>query len=122
MSTSMYDTDLGMNAANFAPLTPLAFLRRSAVVYPDKVAVIHAEQRYTYRKLAERVARFASALKARGIAVASFEFAGEGHGFRNSDTVITALEAELSFYGRILGLEACEELAEVEIANFGDGQ
>lgn len=30
-------------------------------------------------------------------------FAGEGHGFRRSDTIVTALRAELAFYGRILG-------------------
>ena len=63
----MYDTDLDKNSANYAPLSPLAFLKRSAVVYPDKVAVIHGEQRYTYRDFAERVARFASALKSRGV-------------------------------------------------------
>ncbi|NND48634.1 MAG: S9 family peptidase [Rhizobiales bacterium] len=61
-----------------------------------------------------------ASLNARGIPVASYEFAGEGHGFRKSDTVIAALEAELAFYARILGLQPGEELAEVEIANFGD--
>lgn len=30
-------------------------------------------------------------------------FEGEGHGFRRQDTVVTALEAELSFYGRVFG-------------------
>jgi len=34
-----------------------------------------------------------------------FEFEGEGHGFRRSDSVIRAFETELSFYARIFGLD-----------------
>ncbi len=30
-------------------------------------------------------------------------FAGEGHGFRRAETIVASLEAELSFYGQILG-------------------
>ena len=30
-------------------LTPVAFLRRSAYVFPEKTAVIHGARRYTYR-------------------------------------------------------------------------
>jgi fatty-acyl-CoA synthase len=59
--------DLARNAANFAPLSPVAFLRRSADVYPDKVAVIHGARRYTYRELGERCARLGSALARRGV-------------------------------------------------------
>ena len=32
-------------------LSPVSFLRRSAYVYPDKVAVVHGERRITYRQL-----------------------------------------------------------------------
>ena len=35
-----YDTDLDRNAANFQPLTPLSFLARAAVVYPDVTAIV----------------------------------------------------------------------------------
>ena len=59
--------ELARNAANHAPLSPVSFLRRSADVYPDKVAVIHGDQRFTYRELAERCARLASALARRGV-------------------------------------------------------
>jgi len=48
-------------------LTPVAFLRRSAYVFPDKVAVIHGERRYTYRQLEERANRLASGLRAAGL-------------------------------------------------------
>ncbi len=49
-------------------LSPVKFLGRSASVYPDKVAVIHGEKRFTYREFQERVHRLASALKSKGIA------------------------------------------------------
>lgn len=45
------------------------------------------------------------ALQARGIPHAYLAFAGEGHGFRQPETVIAALEAELSFLGQVLGFE-----------------
>lgn len=48
-------------------LTPLSLLKRSARVYPDKVAVVHHGRRYTYREFAERVNRLASGLRARGL-------------------------------------------------------
>ena len=48
-------------------LTPVSFLERSASVFPDKVAVIHGERRYTYRQLEERVNRLASALRRAGL-------------------------------------------------------
>ena len=48
-------------------LTPVSFLRRSAYVWPDKVAVVHGERRYTYRQLEERANRLASALRALGL-------------------------------------------------------
>ena len=48
-------------------LTPLSFLRRSAYVFPDKVAIVHGERRTTYREFEQRVNRLASALHAAGI-------------------------------------------------------
>ena len=48
-------------------LTPLAFLERSARVYPDKIAVVYRDRRYTYREFEARVNRLASALRARGL-------------------------------------------------------
>lgn len=43
-------------------------------------------------------------LKQRGIDVEYREFAGEGHGFRRSETIIAVLEAELAFLQRTLKL------------------
>lgn len=62
-----FEAGLDRNRANYAPLTPVAFLRRSAEVYPDKVAVIHGERAYTYREFEGRCRRLAAMLAARGI-------------------------------------------------------
>jgi fatty-acyl-CoA synthase len=48
-------------------LTPVAFLRRSAYVFPDKTAVVHGARRYTYRQFEARANRLASALRALGL-------------------------------------------------------
>jgi fatty-acyl-CoA synthase len=52
---------------NRTELTPVSFLARSAYVFPDKAAVVHGGRRYTYRQLAERVNRLASALRMVGL-------------------------------------------------------
>jgi dipeptidyl aminopeptidase/acylaminoacyl peptidase len=45
----------------------------------------------------------AADLAAHGIRHAFIAFEGESHGFRKAETIIASLEAELSFYGQILG-------------------
>jgi dipeptidyl aminopeptidase/acylaminoacyl peptidase len=57
------------------------------------------------------------ALRARRTPVAYLEFAGESHGFRKSETIIASKQAELYFYGRVLGFTPADELPEVEIEN-----
>ena len=64
---SSYERDLGKNAANYAPLTPLSFLERAAFVYPQRTSVIHGAQRYTWKQTYERTVRLASALAKRGV-------------------------------------------------------
>ena len=43
------------------------------------------------------------ALQRKGVTVEYHAFEGEQHGFRKSETVIAVLDAELAFYGRVLG-------------------
>jgi dipeptidyl aminopeptidase/acylaminoacyl peptidase len=43
------------------------------------------------------------ALRAKGVEVEYLLFEGEQHGFRKAENIVTALEAELAFFGRILG-------------------
>ncbi|MFQ5775440.1 MAG: acyl-CoA synthetase, partial [Kiloniellaceae bacterium] len=59
--------ELGKTAANFAPLTPLSFLARTAEVYPARTAVIHGAARRTWEETYARCRRLASALRQRGI-------------------------------------------------------
>jgi dipeptidyl aminopeptidase/acylaminoacyl peptidase len=57
-----------------------------------------------------------SALKARGLPVAHYEFAGEGHGFRQQQTLRRVLELELSFYGQVFGFTPAGSIEAAEIA------
>src|SRR5947207_5949264 len=69
MAVSPYDAPhLARNPANFTALTPLGFLARAAAIYPDKLAVIDGERRFTYREFYRRCRRFADALRRRGVA------------------------------------------------------
>jgi dipeptidyl aminopeptidase/acylaminoacyl peptidase len=47
--------------------------------------------------------RFADALAAGKLPHAHLRFTGEGHGFRRAESIVTALESELAFYGQTLG-------------------
>jgi dipeptidyl aminopeptidase/acylaminoacyl peptidase len=58
-----------------------------------------------------------AALEQNGIPHAYLAFEGEAHGFRRSETEIRCLEAELYFYGRILGFEPADDLEPVEISS-----
>ncbi len=51
----------------------------------------------------EQSESIASDLAAHGIRYAYLTFEGESHGFRKAESIMASLEAELSFYGQILG-------------------
>ncbi|WP_180683171.1 acyl-CoA synthetase [Tepidicella baoligensis] len=69
--TSIFDQDMPRNEANFAPLSPLAFIERAARVYPHRLAIVHGKgsdvQRQTWRQTYDRCRRLASALQQAGI-------------------------------------------------------
>ena len=60
------------------------------------------------------------ALVAKGIPVACLMFEGEQHGFRKAETIVRALEAELAFYGRVLGFTPAGDLPPLQILNLND--
>ncbi len=64
---SIYTAGLDKTPANFAPLTPVSFVERTAEVFGDLPAVIHGQRRYTWAQLRERSARLAAALRALGV-------------------------------------------------------
>lgn len=81
---------------------PLIVLQGSedAIVPPDQSSAIVA------------------ALESRGVPVAYLLFEGEQHGFRRAETIVAALEAELAFFGRVLGFNPADNLPPIEIRGF----
>jgi len=59
-----------------------------------------------------------AALAEKDIPHAYIEFAGEGHGFRQRETIISALQAELYFYRKVLSINSEEALPEIKISGF----
>ncbi len=66
-STNIYERDLDKTPANYAALTPLQFIERTASVYPDHVALIHGARRQSWSETYARCRRLASALVKVGI-------------------------------------------------------
>src|ERR1700712_3612989 len=66
-SAGKYDADLERNPANFQALTPLTYLERAASVFPERTAIIHGRQRFTYAQYYARSRRLASAMSKAGI-------------------------------------------------------
>ncbi|MCX7364184.1 MAG: AMP-binding protein, partial [Alphaproteobacteria bacterium] len=66
---NIYERDLDKTAANYAPLTPLQFIERTASVYPDHVALIHGSRRQSWAETYARCRQLASALEKVGIGV-----------------------------------------------------
>ena len=64
---SIFETGLDRRDANHVPLSPVSFLARAALVYPERVAIIHGERRTTYAAFLERSRRLASALSRAGV-------------------------------------------------------
>ncbi len=65
--TSIYDQDLPRTEANFAPISPLSFIERTAEVYPDRLAIVHGALRQTWAQTYTRTRQLASALQKAGI-------------------------------------------------------
>ena len=54
---SIYEQDLDKNLANYASLSPVSFIERTAEVYGDLPAIVHGARRYLWRETRERSAR-----------------------------------------------------------------
>ncbi|MBA2570988.1 MAG: S9 family peptidase [Chloroflexi bacterium] len=110
------------------------YLDRLVGRYPDEAATyrerspIHATDRLScplivLQGLDDRVVppaqaeQLVAALDAKGIPHAYLAFEGEGHGFRRAENMARALEAELSFYAQLFGIEPADDLEPVLIRN-----
>jgi dipeptidyl aminopeptidase/acylaminoacyl peptidase len=58
------------------------------------------------------------ALRANGVPFAYLTFEGEQHGFRRAATIRRAAEAELWFYGQVLGFEPAGDIEPVPMENW----
>ena len=75
--TESYNMHLDKNPANYAPLSPLSFLAKAAYTYPQRVATVHGQERWTWAQVYSRCRRLASSLSR--------------HGIRKGDTVAAML-------------------------------
>jgi dipeptidyl aminopeptidase/acylaminoacyl peptidase len=57
------------------------------------------------------------ALERQGLPYAYLVFEGEQHGFRKAENIARSLEAELTFYGRVLGFEPHDDLPDLDVRN-----
>ncbi|MEU6820171.1 LpqB family beta-propeller domain-containing protein [Streptomyces atriruber] len=60
--------------------------------------------------------RFLARMEGRDIPHAYIAFEGEGHGFRRADTMVRALEAELSLYAQVFRIDLAGRVATLELA------
>jgi fatty-acyl-CoA synthase len=66
MALSDYNTGLERRAANHVPLSPLSFLPKAAMIYPDHLAIVQGERRQSWAQTYMRCRRLASALARHG--------------------------------------------------------
>jgi fatty-acyl-CoA synthase len=65
----MYVQGLDKNPANHVALSPISFIERTALVFPDKLAILHGTLRQNWGQTFTRCRQLASALQAHGIGV-----------------------------------------------------
>lgn len=59
--------------------------------------------------------KIVAAMQRNGVPVGSIVFEGEGHGFRRAENIVRSVEAELWFYGHVLGFEPADDIEPVEV-------
>jgi fatty-acyl-CoA synthase len=64
---SKWEADLGRNAANYEPLSPITFLARTAATWPKRVAIRHGSVTRSWAETHARCRKLASALVHAGI-------------------------------------------------------
>ena len=65
--TNAYTTNLDRNPANYAPLTPLTFLKRAQEVFGHRPAYVYGTLSRSWGEVYERCIKFASALNKAGV-------------------------------------------------------
>ena len=65
--SNIYEQNLDKNGANYEQLSPLSYLKRAAMLYPEYEAVVHGDIKRNWKETYDRCVRVASALSKRGI-------------------------------------------------------
>jgi dipeptidyl aminopeptidase/acylaminoacyl peptidase len=88
------------------------FRERSPINFVDRLATPMLVLQGTDDEVVpqEQAELIVGALRERGVPHAYLLFEGEGHGFRKAENIVASLEAELSFYAQVLGLELGDEV------------
>jgi dipeptidyl aminopeptidase/acylaminoacyl peptidase len=89
------------------PETKALYAERSPITHLDRLAcpIIFFQGLDDKTVPPNQAETMVAAMEARGLPVAYYAFAGEGHGFRRAETIKRVLELELDFYGRVFGFE-----------------
>ena len=64
---NIYEQHLDQSRANHAALSPLSYLERTALIYPDYPALVYGDRRQNWAETYDRCRQLASALHQRGI-------------------------------------------------------
>ena len=67
MTIRNYKTGLEKNKANYVPLSPVTFLKRTADIFPNYTSIISENNKFTWKSTFTRCKLFASSLKKRKI-------------------------------------------------------
>jgi len=67
MPANPYDAGLERTVANYVPLSPLSFLPKAALLYPERTAIVQGERAQNWADTYKRCRRLASALARCGI-------------------------------------------------------
>ncbi len=96
-------------------------------VYRERSPIHHTDQLSTpmilFQGLEDMVVpaaqseMMAEALRAKGVPFAYLAYEGEQHGFRKAETIIRSAQAELAFYGRVLGFTPAGDLPPIPLEN-----
>ena len=100
------------------------YVQRSPVHHVDRIAggVIFFQGADDPIVPPDQSRRMFEALRAAGRPAAYLEFSGEQHGFRQSQNIARALEAEFYFYSRIFGFTPADPIDPISLENLPGGE
>ena len=101
----------------------------AAAIYEQRSPIFHVEELSTplilFQGLEDKIVppnqaeMMFEALKEKGAAVAYIAYPDEQHGFRRAENIRRTAEAELYFYGKVLGFAPADDIEPVQIENLG---